>query len=94
MEEHNRLTDSMAVSTVNSMDENRSDENLMKELMALAGNFEEVEELIPPNTVTPVEKPIKPTEPVVPTVVLPTSSVSVTIPMIPGLMPDSEISKT
>jgi hypothetical protein len=94
MEEQNRLTDSMTVSTINSMDENNSDENLMKELMALAGNFEEVEESIPAGTVTPVVEPIKPTDPVLPTVVLPTASVSVTVPMIPESMPDSEISKT
>jgi hypothetical protein len=84
----------MSVSVVNSMDESNSDENLMKELMALAGNFEEVEESIPAGTVTPVVEPIKPTDPVVPTVVLPTASVSVTVPMIPESMPDSEISKT
>ena len=47
MEEQKRLTESMSVSVVNSMDENNSDENMMKELMAMAGNFDEVEELAP-----------------------------------------------
>jgi hypothetical protein len=94
MEEQNRLTDSMSVSVVNSMDESNSDENLMKELMMLAGNFEEVEDSTSPNTVTPVQKIIKPTESVVPTVVLPTASVTLTTPMSPKSMSDSEISGT
>ena len=94
MEEQNRLTDSMSVSVVNSMDESNSDESLMKELMMLAGNFEEVEDSTSSNTVPPVQKIIKPTESVVPTVVLPTASVTVTTPMLPKSMPDSEISGT
>ena len=44
MSDQRELTDSMSISLVNSMDDSTSDDSLMRELMALAGDDEEPEE--------------------------------------------------
>jgi hypothetical protein len=72
--QQHQLADSMSLSLVNSMDEN-SDEGLMRELMALAGEDDDTEETID------VHDQVTKTEPektAIPTVVLPPVTVSVT----------------
>jgi hypothetical protein len=86
--QQNQLADSMSVGLVNSMDDNNSDEGLMRELMALAGDDDDADDLleipVKPSTPTPTQ-PLNQVEQVVPvpTVLLPPQSVSVTAPMMP-----------
>jgi len=80
MSDQKELTDSMSLSLVNSMDDSNSDEALMRELMALAGDDEDVEEN--EDTSKKTVKHVHETA-ITPLVVLPQTHVSVTPQMSP-----------
>jgi hypothetical protein len=75
MSDQRELTDSMSLSLVNSMDDNNSDEGLMRELMLLAGDDDDPEdnEEVPSKTTSNIYD-----VPTIPMVALPPTPVSVT----------------
>lgn len=78
IQQQNEVSDSMSLSLVNSMDDGDSDDALMRELMALTGDDEEVVNTEPKPLVEPLASVASPT-----TVVLPPVLVSVTQEVVP-----------